>query len=94
MTVSPGVIVDKINKIHKDGIITPDNMWGLVGSISKEIRKEQNLKWNHSVNIEFDWEKPKKFGEVYYLTITWTPKGKSKAREIKIPMENFKYKKQ
>ncbi len=92
-TNEPETIVKSIRKIGKDGIITQDNIWEFVSSISKEIRKERKLVWNYKINVEFEWLNPaRKFGEVYDLTITWTPQGQNKARAITIPVENFEYK--
>ena len=88
----PEIIVKSIRKIDKDGIITPDNIWEFISSISKEIRKERKLVWNYKINVEIEYVKPlKKIGEVYDLTISWTPQGQNKAREITIPIENFEY---
>lgn len=87
----PGIIVKSIRRINKDGIITPENIWEFVSSISKEIRKERKLVWNHKINVELEWYKPSKVGEVYPLTISWTPQGQNKAREITIPLENLEY---
>jgi hypothetical protein len=87
-----GMIVKSIRKLDKDGMITPDNIWELISSISKEIRKERKLIWNYKINVEFEWQKPFKVGQVYDLTITWTPQGQNKARELTIPVENFEYK--
>tara|TARA_R100000995_G_C3457392_1_gene111287 strand:+ start:175 stop:462 length:288 start_codon:yes stop_codon:yes gene_type:complete len=87
-----GMIVKSIRKLNKDGMITPDNIWELISSISKEIRKERKLIWNYKINVEFEWQKPFKVGQVYDLTITWTPQGQNKARELTLPVENFEYK--
>tara|TARA_R100000900_G_scaffold145952_1_gene133604 strand:- start:962 stop:1249 length:288 start_codon:yes stop_codon:yes gene_type:complete len=87
-----GMIVKSIKKLNKDGMITPDNIWELISSISKEIRKERKLIWNYKINVEFEWQKPFKVGQVYDLTITWTPQGQNKARELTLPVENFEYK--
>ena len=60
--------------------------------LSKEIRKERKLVWNYNIEIEFEWIRPvRKIGEVYDLTVSWTPQGQNKAREITIPVENFEY---
>ena len=87
----PEIIVKSIRKIDKDGIITPENIWEFVSSISKEVRKERKLVWNYKINVEFEWIKLFRVGEVYNLTIAWTPQGQNKAREITIPVENFEY---
>ena len=87
----PETIVKSIRKIDKDGIITPDNLWELVSSVSKEIRKERKLAWNYKIIVKFKYKPLRKLGEVYDLSISWTPQGQKKAREITIPVENFEY---
>ena len=88
----PEKIVKSIRRIGKDGIITQDNIWEFVATVSKEIRKERKLVWNYNIEIEFEWIRPvRKIGEVYDLTVSWTPQGQNKAREITIPVENFEY---
>ena len=95
---NPGHIKDlcsKLTKIDKDGSLTGENVSELVNYVTKEIRRDRGLKWNHKVNIEFTSPMGAvPVGEQYILNITWTPVGQIKACELDFPLENFRYTKQ
>ena len=93
----PGHIKDlcsKITRIDKDGALTGENVSELVNFVTREVRKDNGLVWNHEVKIEFFYPDERKLGEPYILKITWTPEGHNKVCELDIPLENFRYTKQ
>tara|TARA_Y100000310_G_C20533932_1_gene739883 strand:- start:122 stop:445 length:324 start_codon:yes stop_codon:yes gene_type:complete len=82
----------RITKIDKDGALTGENFSHLVNVVTKQVRIENDLKWNHKVQIEFFWDNEDiPVGEIFDLMITWTPEGQGRAKEIHIPIQNFYY---